>query len=111
MHPLASSANCCFQYSNPAAEVPHCAAFAAVPIHCVNKSETATALNHPKVCMISSRQHKNETLLCRSRQEGVPNRNQLRLTPLRRPWISCWSALVRATQKTRKTAECVARRG
>src|SRR6476646_8077471 len=78
--PMASSANRCLQYSNPAAEVPHCAALAAVPIHCVNKSETATALNHPKVCMISSRQHKNETLLCRSRQEGVPNRHQLRLT-------------------------------
>ena len=80
--PLASSANCCFHDSKPAAEVPHWAALADAPIHKVSKTETATALNHPKLCILSSRQHKNETLLCRSRQEGVPNRHQLRLTPL-----------------------------
>ena len=82
--PLASSANCCFHDSKPAAEVPHWAALADAPIHKVSKTETASALNRPKLCILSSRQHEEETLQCRSRQEGVPNKNQLRLKQLRR---------------------------
>jgi hypothetical protein len=50
--PLASSANCCFQDSNPAAEVPHCAAFAAAAIDKVGNTEIATALNHRLLCMV-----------------------------------------------------------
>src|SRR5215208_4523775 len=50
LFPLASSANCFFHASKPAAVLPHCAAPASLAIHTsATKTATVTALNCPPV--------------------------------------------------------------
>src|SRR5215208_8545750 len=50
LFPLASSANCFFHASKPAAVLPHCAAPASLAIHTsATEAATVTALNCPPV--------------------------------------------------------------
>src|SRR5215204_5976835 len=77
LFPLASSANCFFHASKPAAVLPHCAAPAALAIHTTAaKAATVTALNCPPVVIQNLRPcAPDETLarhLCRDEASPCP---------------------------------------